>query len=96
MDSFAIKPVDTESRMDMVQITTPHIGKDEIVLSKYMEDEVQSFIDCYENRDQLLKVGVEISNSLLLYGPPGCGKTTVAQYISTITGLPLVTARLDG
>jgi SpoVK/Ycf46/Vps4 family AAA+-type ATPase len=96
LDSFAIKPVDTESRMDMVQITTPHIGKDEIVLSKYMEDEVQSFIDCYENRDQLLRVGVEISNSLLLYGPPGCGKTTVAQYISTITGLPLVTARLDG
>lgn len=39
---------------------------------------------------------MEVSNTLLLYGPPGCGKTTVAQYISSVTGLPLVTARLDG
>lgn len=96
LDSFATKPVDTESRMEIVQITTPQIRKENIILSKYVKDEIQAFIDFYENRDNLLKAGIEVSNSLLLYGPPGCGKTTVAQYISTITGLPLVTARLDG
>ena len=96
LDSFATKPVDTESRMEIVRITTPQIKKETIILSKYVEDEIQAFIDFYENRDNLLKAGIEVSNSLLLYGPPGCGKTTVAQYISTITGLPLVTARLDG
>ena len=96
LDSFATKPVDTESRMEIVRITTPQIKKETIILSKYVEDEIQAFIDFYENRDNLLIAGIEVSNSLLLYGPPGCGKTTVAQYISTITGLPLVTARLDG
>ena len=96
LDSFATKPVDTESRMDIVEITMPQIPRDQIVLSKYVNEEIFSFVECYRNRDNLLKAGLEASNSLLLYGPPGCGKTTVAQYISTMTGLPLVTARLDG
>lgn len=96
LDSFATKPVDAESRMEIVEITMPQIDISSIVLSKYAEEEITGFIECYKYRDNLLKAGVETSNSLLLYGPPGCGKTTVAQYISAITGLPLVTARLDG
>ena len=96
LDSFATKPVDTESRLEIVEITTPQIPKESIVLSKYVEEELEDFIDGYRSRDQLLKVGIDVANSLLLYGPPGCGKTTVAQYISSVTGLPLVTARLDG
>ena len=96
LDSFATKPVDAESRMDMVEITMPEIVLSQIVLSKYVEEEIQSFIECYTHRDNLLKAGLETTNSLLLYGPPGCGKTTAAQYISTVTQLPLVTVRLDG
>lgn len=96
LDSFSTKPVDAESRMDIVEITMPQILSSQIVLSKYVSEEINGFIEYYQNRDNLLKAGLEVSNSLLLYGPPGCGKTTVAQYISTITGLPLVTARLDG
>lgn len=34
-------------------------------------------------------------NTLLLYGAPGVGKSTIAKYISLKTGLPLVTARMD-
>ncbi len=96
LDSFTTKPVDTESRMEIVEITTPQVKKEQIILSKYVEDEIQSFTEQYKSRDDLIRAGLETTNSLLLYGPPGCGKTTVAQYLSTITGLPLVTARLDG
>ena len=96
LDSFSTKPVDTESRMDIVDITIPQISKEEIVLGRFVEDELNSFIETYKMRDELLKVGLESSNSLLLYGPPGCGKTTVAKYVSSVTGLPLITARLDG
>lgn len=96
LDSFSTKPVDTESRMDIVEITTPQIEPHQVILSKYSQDVIYSFIESYKRRDVLLKSGLDVSNSLLLYGPPGCGKTTVAQYISNIIGLPLVTARLDG
>ena len=96
LDSFSTKPVDTESRMDIVEVTTPQIEPQQVILSKYSQDAIHSFVESYAHRDVLLKSGLDVSNSLLLYGPPGCGKTTVAQYISSVTGLPLVTARLDG
>jgi len=44
----------------------------------------------------MIKANLDISNSLLLYGPPGCGKTTTAQYIAHELRLPLITVRLDG
>lgn len=96
LDSFATKPVDAESRMDIVEVSYPQVDAAQIVLSKYTQEAIYNFIESYNRRDVLLKSGFDASNSLLLYGPPGCGKTTVAQFISSITGLPLVTARLDG
>ncbi len=96
LDSFATRPVDTESRMDIIEVSSPLVDTSQIVLSKYSQEAINSFIESYNRRDALLKSGIHIPNSLLLYGPPGCGKTTMAQYISSITRLPLVTARLDG
>lgn len=96
LDSLSSKPVDGESRMEMVDISYPKIDKDSIVLNKETEAEIQEFIKCYFSRDKLIAAGIDETCSLLLYGPPGCGKTTIAKYISMQTGLPLVTARLDG
>lgn len=96
LDSLSAKPVDGESRMEMVDITYPNIDKGIIILNKETKAEIQEFIKCYFNRDKLLSAGIDEASTLLLYGPPGCGKTTIAKYISMQTGLPLVTARLDG
>lgn len=95
LDSLSAKPVDIESRSDMVELSYPQICSEQIILEKYIKTEIDNFVYCYQNRDEIIKSGLEISNSLLLYGPPGCGKTTVAQHISKLTDLPLVTARLD-
>lgn len=96
LDSLSSKPVDSESRMEMVDITYPSIEKKYLVLNRETEVEIQDFVKCYRNRDKLIEAGIDETCTLLLYGPPGCGKTTVAQYISMQTNLPLVTARLDG
>lgn len=96
LDDFSTKPVDTESRMDMVDIFIPDKSFEIPILKPYVQDEIDGFINTYEQRDEILRAGIEMVNSLLLYGPPGCGKTTVARFISYKTELPLVTVRLDG
>lgn len=95
LDSFSTKPVDQESRMDIVDITMPASIKEDLIFNRFIEDEINDFINTYEYRDVLKSRGIDVSNTLLLYGPPGCGKTSLARYISQKTELPLVTARLD-
>lgn len=96
LDSLSSRPVDSESRMEIVEISMPDIDDSQVVLDKYVREAINGFVESYKRRELLIKSGVETTNTLLLYGPPGCGKTTVAQLISSMTGLPLVTARLDG
>lgn len=96
LDAFASKPVDIESRMEMVDISYPDPLFEKPLLAPYVEDEIDSFVQIFHKRDEILQAGIDSVYSLLLYGPPGCGKTTTAQYISVLTELPLLTVRLDG
>ncbi|WNY29322.1 ATP-dependent zinc metalloprotease FtsH [Methanimicrococcus stummii] len=96
LDNISAKPVDAESRVGIVDVSYPSKSEKQIVLNKYTKNEINCFIESYKKRDELLKKGIESPNTLLLYGSPGCGKNTIAEYISSITNLPLVTSRLDG
>ena len=95
MDSLISTPVDQESRMNIVDIQMPSENDNEIILSPNIYNKVEDYINLYQHQGELLKNGLEISNSLLLYGVPGSGKTSIAKYISNKTGLPLITARFD-
>ena len=96
LDSVSAKPVDTESRIGIVDISYPARSEKQIVLNKHTKNEINCFIESYKKKDELLKKGIKSPNTLLLYGSPGCGKNTIAEYISSTTNLPLVTSRLDG
>jgi SpoVK/Ycf46/Vps4 family AAA+-type ATPase len=96
LDSFSTKPVDNETRMDMVDIIFPKPDFQPLFFRNFVNSEVDEFISTYTHRDEILSAGIEAISSLLLYGPPGCGKTTLAHYISYRTKLPLVIVRLDG
>ena len=93
-NSIAI-PVDIESRMNLADIIYPYQNDIEVILSKRNEEKLDSFILSYQNADKLNSLGINGSNSLLLYGPPGCGKTKCAYLIAKKLNLPLVVARLD-
>ena len=87
-------PVDSDTRMSIVDIFNPVANDLSIILPEITERKVMDFIKIIENKDKIKSLGLPIHSSLLLYGIPGVGKTTIAQYISTQTKLPLVTARL--
>ena len=88
-------PVDTESRVALVDVIYPANNKIELVLSKNNEERLNVFVLSYKNADKLNSLGLGVSNTLLLYGPPGCGKTKCAYLIAKELQLPLVIARLD-
>ncbi|HHP1048933.1 MULTISPECIES: AAA family ATPase [Bacillus cereus group] len=96
LDSFSTKPVDQETRMDMVNVTVPNSVKDPLVFSEIINEEIEDFVNSYKQKEKLILNDLEVSNKLLLFGKPGTGKTSLATYISAELGLPLVTARLDG
>ena len=88
-------PVDQETRMSIVDLFNPATTDFEVVLPEMIEKKVGDFIKVVQQRDKIKEMGLVAQNTLLLYGAPGVGKTTIAKYISLKTGLPLVTARLD-
>ncbi|WP_312473498.1 ATP-binding protein [Neobacillus sp.] len=96
LDEFMTKPVDKDSRLDMVEVTMSDEFKDEFVLPNLTKTKLDMYIQNLKKRDKFIDLGLDLPESLLLYGPPGCGKTSIAHYISKQIGLPLVTAKLDG
>jgi SpoVK/Ycf46/Vps4 family AAA+-type ATPase len=95
MDELLTTPVDQESRLSIVDVAIPLKNETPIVLPQLISNKISDFINIAKHQNELIKKGVETSNSLLLYGKPGGGKTTIARYISEQTGLPLVIARFD-
>ena len=95
-DSMKV-PIDQESRLPMADVLQPAQAEDiKIVLNKSASSQVAKFLTYYENTNRLINSGIHVPNSILLYGPPGCGKSKLAAYLCAKTKLPLVTARLDG
>lgn len=95
-DALRTAPIDSDSRLQIVEIIPPESNIHNLVLDPLVEGQVHEFIDIVNHSSLLENEGIDIPKTLLLYGPPGCGKTTLAHYISAQTNLPLVIAKLDG
>lgn len=71
------------------------INSDNLVLSTEIKNKINSLISEYTNKEKFENRGIIIENRLLLCGPPGCGKTTIAYHIAKKMNLPIVYVRLD-
>ena len=88
-------PVDSESRLDLADESNPKLAETIVFFPKSVHDLVDEFLRDILAADTLIAEGVSISATMLLYGPPGCGKTELARFIAARLQLPLLTARAD-
>ncbi|MDY0287447.1 MAG: ATP-binding protein [Sphaerochaeta sp.] len=95
MDTSRNVPVDSESRSSLVDVIYPNDNTIEVILSESNKEKIQAFITSFRHADKLNALGLGVSNTLMVYGPPGCGKTKCAYLIAKELALPLVVARLD-
>jgi ATPase family protein associated with various cellular activities (AAA) len=89
-------PVDGESRFPLLQHTPITTQVSKYVFSHGQREFIEDYISVARCKATLEKKGIAAGTNLLLYGPPGCGKTLLACYVAKQIGLPLYTARLDG
>ncbi len=95
LDQYINLPVDSDSRMRMAEVSAPSTKATSIVLEDLVENQVRDFVKLVNRRADLIRAGVDVRFSMLLYGAPGCGKTSIAHFVSEQTGLPLLIVRLD-
>lgn len=89
-------PVDGESRFPLLERAEIPASADSHLLTDAQRVFVEDYLSVVTSRVELEKKGVKAGTNLLLYGPPGCGKSHLAAYISQRLSLPMYVARLDG
>lgn len=79
----------------MVTITRPELLQHHMVLADAVEERFVRIEQEFAARDRLAKHGLVPRRRILLYGPPGCGKTLGAHRLAWTTALPLMQVRFD-
>ena len=88
--------MDGESRFPLLQEISLKGDSDSYVVPDVQRHFIDDYLSVVSSKGALERKGIESGTNLLLYGPPGCGKTFLASYIARKIGLPLYVARLDG
>jgi SpoVK/Ycf46/Vps4 family AAA+-type ATPase len=79
-----------------VDQTKPKKRLKEMSLDRATRAAVEDFVAEYKEGDLLRAHGLQPDHKILLTGPPGNGKTTLAGALATALALPFLTVRYDG
>ena len=79
----------------LVTVTPPESLEHHRVLAPEVEARFQRIEQEFAARERLLRHGLQPRRTVLLHGPPGCGKSLGAKRLAWSTGLPLMKVRFD-
>ena len=88
-------PRDRRSGDQLITFRDAHVDSTRLILSPDTHDKLARVIEEYRNRPKLAKFGLIPKSKLLLWGPPGCGKTFASGWIAQELGLPISLVQLS-
>jgi len=88
-------PASKRDSAPLVQVIEHAELRHHMVLPQIIEEKFNRIEQEYAARSRLATHGLKARKKILLYGPPGCGKSLGAERLAWSTGLPLHKVRFD-
>ncbi len=82
--------------LDLLAEITPRVTLDDLILQEAVASQCRDLVEEHQRADLLRSHGLEPRHRVLLTGPPGNGKTSLAEAIASTLMVPLLRVRYDG
>lgn len=95
VNEMTVLPVSRRHNQTLATVIPREKLKHHMILSEALEKRFDQIEKEYAARERLQKFNLKPRSKILLYGPPGCGKTLGAERLAWNLGLPLMKVKFD-
>ncbi|MFP3637715.1 AAA family ATPase [Paraburkholderia sp. SIMBA_054] len=92
----SLKPVQVSMPTDILSFEEPPTRFRDVILPQQIEEQLPAILEEHARADDLSKFGLTPRHKILLDGPPGNGKTLLAQAFAGELGVPLLRVNYSG